>query len=103
MVDVASMTKKGFSFTVLKMELSFITAKEKKGLMENQKKINEMEEEEYVGNIWGWKFSFIGLGLILLLLSLMVYRHYTMGVPPGFEELDARNLPEDTLKVPSPE
>lgn len=41
---------------------------------------------EYIGNIWGWKFSMIGLVLILLLLGLMVYRHWAMGVPFGEEE-----------------
>ncbi len=43
---------------------------------------------DYVGNIWGWKFSFIGLALIILLLGLMIYRHYTLGVPIGFPEED---------------
>jgi len=34
-------------------------------------------EEEYLGNIWGWKVSFIGLGLLLFLIGLYAYRiHY---------------------------
>lgn len=41
---------------------------------------------EYIGNIWGWKFSLIGLVLILLLLGLMVYRHWALGVPFGGDQ-----------------
>lgn len=41
---------------------------------------------EYVGNIWGWKFSLIGLVLMLLLLSVMLYRHWKLGVPFGAEQ-----------------
>ncbi len=40
---------------------------------------------EYIGNIWGWKISFMGLALILILLSIMIYRHYALGVPFGQE------------------
>lgn len=41
---------------------------------------------DYIGNIWGWKFSLIGLILILLLFGLMVYRHLSMDVPFGLEQ-----------------
>lgn len=41
---------------------------------------------DYVGNIWGWKFSLLGLALILLLLGVMWYRHTTLGVPFGLQE-----------------
>lgn len=40
---------------------------------------------EYIGNIWGWKYTFIGLAIILFFLGLMVYRHYTLGVAFGGE------------------
>lgn len=33
---------------------------------------------EYIGNIWGWKNSFISLGIILFFLSLMIYRYMTI-------------------------
>ncbi|MEO1623663.1 MAG: hypothetical protein AAFV25_00800, partial [Bacteroidota bacterium] len=33
---------------------------------------------EYIGNIWGWKWSFISLGIILFVVSIMVYRHYNL-------------------------
>lgn len=41
---------------------------------------------EYIGNIWGWRFSLVGLGLIVLLSSVMVYRHWALGVPFGGQE-----------------
>lgn len=49
---------------------------------------------EYVGNIWGWKFSLIGLVLMLLLLSVMLYRHWTLGVPFGAEQ-----QPEEKIEI----
>ncbi len=36
---------------------------------------------EYIGNIWGWKFSMFGLVIILLMLGIMAYRHYALDVP----------------------
>ena len=38
-------------------------------------------DKDYIGNIWGWKFSLFSLLLILLMLALMIYRHVTMNVP----------------------
>jgi predicted MFS family arabinose efflux permease len=32
------------------------------------------QKDEYLGNMWGWKFSLIGLALIVLMLLLMTYR-----------------------------
>ena len=54
---------------------------------------------EYIGNIWGWKFSFIGLALILLLLGVMLYRHWALGVPFGMdteakEKVEAHDVQE---------
>lgn len=43
-------------------------------------------EDNYPGNIWGWKFSLIGLFVLLFLLGLMIYRHYSLGVPFGGEK-----------------
>lgn len=31
--------------------------------------------DAYVGNIWGWKFSFLSLALILLMLVWMAIRY----------------------------
>jgi len=38
------------------------------------------------GNFWGWRFSFFGLVLILLLSAWIAWRHYRLGVPFGFDE-----------------
>lgn len=54
--------------------------------MEEEKKFKDPFDGEYIGNIWGWKFSFIGLGVILFMFGLIVYRHYTLDVPVGFED-----------------
>ena len=40
------------------------------GAKDNGKK--PLEDEEYIGNVFGWKYSYIGLGIILLFLGLMV-------------------------------
>ncbi len=42
------------------------------------KSLQEQGEDEYLGNIWGWKNSFYGLGIILFFLSLYFYRVYTV-------------------------
>lgn len=45
---------------------------------ESDNRIDQSEEEgpeenvEYIGNIWGWKFSFISLGIILFFLTLFI-------------------------------
>jgi hypothetical protein len=37
------------------------------------------------GNIWGWKFSYISLAIILIFLALYIYRVATTGNSlPGF-------------------
>ena len=41
------------------------------------KSLQEQGEDEYLGNIWGWKNSFYGLGIILFFMSLYFYRVYT--------------------------
>lgn len=38
-------------------------------------KATESEDPRYVGNIWGWKFSYFSAILILALLLLMAYRY----------------------------
>lgn len=34
-------------------------------------------EGEYLGNIWGWKFSFISLAVISILSLYVLYRYAT--------------------------
>ena len=36
---------------------------------------------EYIGNLWGWNFSLVGLVVIVLLTGIMAYRHYYLGQP----------------------
>lgn len=38
-------------------------------------KIFGIKDDEYLGNIWGWKFSFISLGIILFATSIVIYAH----------------------------
>ena len=38
-------------------------------------------DADYLGNIWGWKFSFIGLGIILFFLLFAIIRSQMLGVP----------------------
>ena len=37
---------------------------------------------EYIGNIWGWKFSFISLAVITVLSLYVWYRYATQEVLP---------------------
>ncbi|HMN90424.1 MAG TPA: hypothetical protein PKD70_09615 [Saprospiraceae bacterium] len=37
--------------------------------------------KEPSGNIWGWKFSYISLGIILFFVGLAVVRHWSLGEP----------------------
>ncbi|MBC6993455.1 hypothetical protein QWY85_16495 [Neolewinella lacunae] len=41
---------------------------------------------DYIGNIFGWRVSLIGAVVILGLIAFAAYRHYTLGVPVGFED-----------------
>ena len=55
---------------------------------------------EYIGNIWGWKFSLFGAGLMLVLLAVIVYRHYTLGVSIGFDDpLEQKATPADSSRT----
>ena len=56
---------------------------------------------DYIGNIWGWKFSYIGLGMIVFLLGIMAYRHYTMGVPLGLDPIEETNQPKQVEEQPA--
>lgn len=43
--------------------------------------LDEYEGGEYLGNIWGWKFSFISLAVITLLSLYVLYRYSTQELP----------------------
>ena len=53
---------------------------------------------EYIGNIWGWKFSLWSLVLILVIGVIIAYRHIALGVPfrEGIPQ-ERREVPRDTL------
>lgn len=51
--------------------------------MTKEPKQSIFSTEPQEGNIWGWKFSLIGLALIVLLGGLAAYRHVSLGVPFG--------------------
>lgn len=48
--------------------------------------------QEGTGNIWGWKFSLIGLAVIGGLVALAVYRHITMDVPFGYDPKEEKEI-----------
>lgn len=47
--------------------------------------------DDYIGNMWGWKFSIFSLFLILLTLGVMIYRG-----EDAFEDAKQENLLEIT-------
>lgn len=60
---------------------------------------NHQEPEEYLGNIFGWRLSFIGLGVILLLSGIAAYRTYTLDAEIGFEEpVHSLDMRGDTIQ-----
>ena len=48
------------------------------------------QKDEYLGNMWGWKFSFFGLALLLLMLGILGYRAYYL--PVGDVEVEADKI-----------
>ena len=44
-----------------------------------KKEYKDPYDGEYIGNIWGWKFSYYGLGLILVMLLLVGVRYCQVG------------------------
>ena len=43
--------------------------------------LDEYDDGEYLGNIWGWKFSFISLAVIVVLSNYVIYSYSTQEVP----------------------
>ena len=75
--------------------------------MQKSKEDIQKEKDDFLrqfvvpeGNIWGWKFSLFGLGLILFLCLWLAWLHYNRGVPVGFDEqimeVNPMVLPEKT-------
>ncbi len=68
----------------------------------NEDKINDAPEnsdEEYIGNIWGWKFSFISLGIIVAMLLLMWYRYTTIITHPSDSESQTITIEKDSSQL----
>ncbi len=66
--------------------------------IKDQKPQEEAEvdpDEHYLGNIWGWKFSYVGLAIILFFLVFAIVRSHMLGVPltpeKNIEILDTNN------------
>ena len=53
---------------------------------------------EYIGNIWGWKFSFISLGIILFFLFIAIYRFATLDNSTP-NKVDNTEMQLDSAKV----
>lgn len=47
-----------------------------------------IKEDEHIGNMWGWKFSFIGLGVLVFLIALYMYRVTYHPVPENQRTMD---------------
>jgi len=43
-----------------------------------------IDPDEHIGNMWGWKVSYIGLGVLVFLIALYYYRvtYYPQNVEP---------------------
>ena len=54
-----------------------------------------LEDHEYIGNIWGWKFSLWGLVFILIMVAALVYRQQVLGIPINQEMV---NTPVEATK-----
>jgi len=58
--------------------------------MATQRDENDEFEGEYIGNMWGWKFSYFSLGLIIVLMALIGFRYWQTGefpMPEKYEKM----------------
>ena len=65
--------------------------------MTNKPEHKDPFDGAYLGNIFGWKISLIGLVVIVLMTGIMAYRYYFLGVP--IMETDA-SPPKTTTSQP---
>lgn len=73
---------------------------------EEQEERKDPYDGEYIGNIWGWRNSFIGLGVILFMLAVLGIRAVTMDpLPENRESIESKEeletvQPQDTVADP---
>lgn len=55
---------------------------------------------EYIGNMWGWKFSMFSLALIVIFSAIIAFQYYKTGEFPMPEryEKEREMMKEDSLK-----
>ncbi len=66
---------------------------------DNPKDAPENGDSEYIGNIWGWKFSFISLGIIVAMLLLMFYRYSLINKQPPGSDNQTITIEKDSSKM----
>ncbi len=59
----------------------------------------EDPDEQYIGNIWGWKNSFIGLGIMLFFGGIYLYRFLTVPPIPPQENTTIERISTDSLSA----
>ena len=57
----------------------------------------KLEDQEYIGNIWGWKFSLWGLVFILIMVAALIYRQEVLGIPIN-QEMITNTVDKTTTK-----
>jgi len=64
------------------------------------KSVREKQEEwEYIGNVWGWKFSFIGLAVIMFLFVVVYLKWNSLENKPENIFIPIVKEQVDTLKT----
>lgn len=64
-----------------------------------QKEPKDPFDGDYIGNIWGWKFSIFGLILILFFGGIILYRELTVGA--AYRQEQQQQQPDSLLVEPA--
>jgi len=67
----------------------------------NSNETQENPDNEYIGNIWGWKFSFISLGIIVAMLLLMLFRYSVINKHPPSSDQRTITIEKDSSHLES--
>ncbi len=75
---------------------------------EDQEERKDPFDGDYIGNIWGWRMSFMGLGIIVFMFAVLGIRILVMdktelkerieSAKPIFKE-EATTTPKDTILI----